>query len=188
VLAWAATDLLIRLVTGGILVAAGLLKLVSEETWQQVWLASYRLLPRPLVRPVARTLPGIEVACGLAVALGVFGRLAPIAAAVLLTTLAIAVASALARHLDIACGCFGYLTSVVSWRIVARNLLIALAVAATAIPDRPVPASLTALSWPVQAGALGFACAAVHGLAAAQRARRRRRILSSIAARQLQSL
>ncbi len=48
---WIAFDLLTRIVIGGSLLIAGLTKLLSTVSWRQVWLASYRLLPRLAVRP-----------------------------------------------------------------------------------------------------------------------------------------
>src|SRR3954466_15114963 len=104
---WLATGA--RLVLGGVFVVAGALKIPDPAAAVRAVRAvrAYRLLPEPLVAPVAFGLPVIEIAVGLALLLGVFVRTAAIAAAVLLVVFLVGVGSAWARGLQIDWCCFG---------------------------------------------------------------------------------
>ncbi len=101
---WLAT--VARLVLGGVFVVAGVLKIPDPAAAVRA-VRAYRLLPEPLVAPVAFGLPVLEIAVGLALLLGVFVRTAAIASAVLLVVFLVGVGSAWARGLQIDCGCFG---------------------------------------------------------------------------------
>jgi putative oxidoreductase len=180
---WTIIEVIARVAVGGILLAGGILKLSSTETWQQVWLASYRLLPRPFVRPVARTLPWIEVTCGAAMAAGWLGRVSAISAAALLLALTAAVAAALVRHLEIACGCFGRLAELVSWRVAGRNLALIVLAGAVAWRGAAGPVAIASLPVAVQVTLLACAVAVIQAAVTVRRARRRRRILAAIANR-----
>ncbi|HUD80032.1 MAG TPA: MauE/DoxX family redox-associated membrane protein [Streptosporangiaceae bacterium] len=185
---WIVFDLLTRLVIGGSLVIAGLTKLLSTVSWRQVWLASYRLLPRPLVRPVAVTLPSAEACCGLAVLAGVLGPGSALAGAGMLAVLAAAVAAALLRGLEITCHCLTMTGEVISWRGVARNLVLA-AAAVLAVwrggSWRGAADLLgsTRLGWPAQLGLLAAGALVAHAAALAVTAARRQRTLTAIASR-----
>src|SRR3954471_3494322 len=100
---WLATGA--RLVLGGVFVVAGALKIPDPAAAVRA-VRAYRLMPEPLVAPVAFGLPVVEIAVGLALLAGVFVRTAAIAAAVLLVVFIAAVGSAWARGLQIDCGCF----------------------------------------------------------------------------------
>jgi uncharacterized membrane protein YphA (DoxX/SURF4 family) len=95
-----------RLVLGGIFLVAGALKVPDPAAAVRA-VRAYRLLPEPVVAPVAFGLPVLEIAVGVALLLGVFLRSAAIAAAVLLVVFLVGVGSAWARGLQIDCGCFG---------------------------------------------------------------------------------
>jgi uncharacterized membrane protein YphA (DoxX/SURF4 family) len=101
---WLATAA--RLLLGGVFVVAGVLKIPDPAAAVRA-VRAYRLLPEPVVGPVAFGLPVLEVAVGLALLLGVFVRTAALAAAVLLVVFLVGVGSAWARGLQIDCGCFG---------------------------------------------------------------------------------
>jgi uncharacterized membrane protein YphA (DoxX/SURF4 family) len=101
---WLATAA--RLLLGGVFVVAGALKIPDPAAAVRA-VRAYRLLPEPLVAPIAFGLPVVEIAVGLALLLGVFVRTAAIAAAVLRVVFMAAVGSAAARGLQIDCGCFG---------------------------------------------------------------------------------
>ncbi len=180
---WIALEIVARLVVGGILVAAGIAKLASPATWRQVWLAAYRLLPRPLVAPAALLLPTVEIGCGVALLTGAFGTGSLLAAAALLAALTLAVATALLRHLEISCGCGGRLNTRVSGRAVARNLVLIAAVAVPAWHGGPAVLALAALPWSAQVTVVALAVLAVHGSYAAASARQRRTFLASVARR-----
>src|SRR3954468_4468820 len=145
---WLATGA--RLVLGGVFVVAGALKIPDPAAAVRA-VRAYRLLPQPLVAPAGLGLPVVEIAVGLALLAGVFVRSAAIAAAVLLVVFLVAVGSAWARGLQIACGCFGGGGQVAAGRTaypgeVARDvglLLVALALARR-------PASRLALGGPPQ--------------------------------------
>lgn len=126
--------IMIRLYLGGILVAAGLLKILSRGTFAQA-LTSYQMLPRRCVQAFARLLPATEVVVGVCL---VFGKLVPwaeIAAAGLFSIFTGAVVFRfLAGGPAGSCGC-GLLSfkriGQAGPRTVVRNLLfVALAVAA----------------------------------------------------------
>jgi uncharacterized membrane protein YphA (DoxX/SURF4 family) len=95
-----------RLLLGGVFVVAGALKLPDPDASVRA-VRAYRLLPEPLVAPVAFGLPVVEIAVGLALLAGVFVRTAALAAAALLVVFLVGVGSAWARGLQIDCGCFG---------------------------------------------------------------------------------
>jgi uncharacterized membrane protein YphA (DoxX/SURF4 family) len=101
---WLATAA--RLLLGGVLVVAGMLKVPDPAAAVRA-VRAYELLPEPLVAPVAFGLPVVEIAVGLALLAGVFTRAAAVAAAVLLVVFLAGVGSAWARGLQIDCGCFG---------------------------------------------------------------------------------
>ena len=101
---WVAT--VARWVLGGVFLAAGALKLPDPDAAVRA-VRAYRLLPEPVVAPVAFGLPVLEIAVGLALVAGVFVRAAAVAAATLLVVFLGGVGSAWARGLQIDCGCFG---------------------------------------------------------------------------------
>jgi putative oxidoreductase len=171
---WLALDIVARLTAGGIFFTAGAAKLSSPATWRQLWLAAYQLLPRPLVRPAARLLPAAEITAGTVLLTGAFGAAGLAAAAGLLVVLTLAVVTALLRHLEISCGCTGQLSGRVSWRVVARNLVL------TAVLVLPAwhggyaaVASAAGLPWAVQLAGLGLITGAVHGVYTVARHRQR---------------
>jgi len=180
---WLAADLVTRLLIGGSLLLGGLGKLASTVAWRQLWLASYRLLPRRLVRPVALTFPSAETACGLAMLLGVLGAASVLAAGALLVVLAIAVGAALARELEISCHCLSMVGEVISWRGVARNAALVAAAAVVAWHGGADLLGATRIGWAGQLGWLALAVLAVHGAALAVHARWRRRMFAAIASR-----
>jgi len=121
--------LLARLVTGGVLVWAGALKLPEPRASVQA-VAAYDLLPVDLVRPVGYLLPIVEVLVGALLLLGLLTRAAAAVAGLLMLAFVVGIASAWARGLEIDCGCFGGggydpdATSKYPWEI-ARDLGIA---------------------------------------------------------------
>jgi uncharacterized membrane protein YphA (DoxX/SURF4 family) len=95
-----------RVVLGGVLVVAGVLKAADPAAAVRA-VRAYRLLAESFVGPVAFGLPVIEIAVGLALLAGVFVRTAALAAAVLFAVFLVGIGSAWARGLQIDCGCFG---------------------------------------------------------------------------------
>ena len=99
-------SLVARVLLAGVFVVAGGLKLADPQVAVQA-VRAYRLLPSALEAPVGWGLPALEIALGLLLGVGLFTRVAAMAAAVLLTVFIAGVASAAARGLSIDCGCFG---------------------------------------------------------------------------------
>jgi uncharacterized membrane protein YphA (DoxX/SURF4 family) len=87
-------------------------------------IANYRLLPGALVHPLAVTLPWIEIVAATLLVLGLWTRAAALVCTGLLFVFSVALAAAVARGLDIECGCFGKAEgSRVGWADVARDAL-----------------------------------------------------------------
>lgn len=98
--------LVARLVTGGVWIVAGALKLPHpDESVRAV--RAYDLLPEAIVPAVGHLLPVLEVVIGLCLVLGVVVRGTSVVSALLFVAFIIGIASAWARGMSIDCGCFG---------------------------------------------------------------------------------
>ena len=101
-----AVSLILRLVVGGVFIAAGVLKVLQPATFAAD-IGNYRLLPHEAINLLAITLPWIEVVAGLLLVLGAWRRASASMIAVMLIVFLLAIGQALARGLDVRCGCFG---------------------------------------------------------------------------------
>lgn len=94
-----------RLILGGVLLVAGLLKIGHlDASVQSVRL--YQLLPWDLAAVFGLALPIIEIAVGLMLITGTFTRIAAIIGGLLMLAFIIGIASVWARGISIDCGCF----------------------------------------------------------------------------------
>lgn len=152
--------LVARLVLGGMLLVAGLLK-VGDLTGSVQSVIAYELFPYEASRLIGTVLPVVEIALGALLVLGLFTRPAAALGGLLMVAFIIGVASAWARGLSIDCGCFGdggpvapedtrYLEELV------RDALLVLAAAWLVVRGSTTPLSLDRLivrkgstsSWP----------------------------------------
>ena len=98
--------LVARLLTGGVWLVAGGLKLLHPADSVRA-VRAYDLLPEAIVPTVGQLLPVVEVVIGLCLVLGVLTRSASLVSALLFMAFIIGISSAWARGLSIDCGCFG---------------------------------------------------------------------------------
>lgn len=96
---------LLRLLLGGVFVAAGALKVVDPSAFAND-VARYGLVPHALVNLMALTLPWIEVLAGGLLIVGVWKQASAAVIAAMNAVFLVAVSVALARGLEV-CGCFG---------------------------------------------------------------------------------
>ncbi|PVG81032.1 DoxX family protein [Nocardioides gansuensis] len=98
--------LIARLVTGGVWILAGALKLPRpDESVRAV--RAYDLLPEAIVPTVGHLLPVLEVVVGVCLVLGLLTRLMGAVSALLFVAFIVGIAAAWARGMEIECGCFG---------------------------------------------------------------------------------
>ncbi|MCD6051270.1 MAG: Methylamine utilization protein MauE [Verrucomicrobia bacterium] len=97
---------LLRLAVGGAFVLAGALKIADPAKFA-VDVGNYRLLPHELNNLVAILIPWIEVAAGVFVLAGIWLRPAALVISSLTVMFFFVILSALARGLNMDCGCFG---------------------------------------------------------------------------------
>ena len=95
-----------RLVTGGVWIVAGALKLPDPAASVRA-VRAYDLLPEAVVPTVGHLLPVVEVVVGLLLVAGLLTRPAAVVSSLLLVAFVVGIASAWARGLSIDCGCFG---------------------------------------------------------------------------------
>ena len=97
---------ILRLLVGGAFVFAGVLKIADPAKFA-LDVSNYRLVPHEMINLVAILIPWIEITAGSFVLAGIWLR----AAALVITSLTVmffaVIVSALARGLNIECGCFG---------------------------------------------------------------------------------
>ena len=98
--------LLARLLTGGVWLVAGALKL-PDPTESVRAVRAYQLLPEALVPAVGYALPMVEVLVGACLLLGLITRVSAVFSAVLFVAFIVGISAAWARGLKIDCGCFG---------------------------------------------------------------------------------
>jgi uncharacterized membrane protein YphA (DoxX/SURF4 family) len=88
-------------------------------------IATYQILPLYLVNPLAIVLPWVELAAGLMLLLGFRTRAAALLVAGMMAIFTVAISIAVAKGLDMSCGCFASQGSVedpISWRTILRDL------------------------------------------------------------------
>ncbi len=95
-----------QIAIGGVFIYAALPKIGDLESFAGQ-IHNYRLLPLPVENLFAMTLPWIELVIGLALVLGIRSRSGAVLATGLMAVFMVAIAQAVARGLDIECGCFG---------------------------------------------------------------------------------
>jgi len=122
---------------GLVSLAASLTKIGDTATFARQ-IHAYRLLPFGLENLFAIALPWVELVLALAILLRLHPRAGSVVGAGLAALFVVAVTAALARGLDIECGCFG---TADAGRVGAAKLLeniglLAVAVAACVVPRR----------------------------------------------------
>ena len=98
--------LLARLILGGVLFAAGALKIGSLQK-SAMAVRAYELLPVSLANLLGYALPWVEIGVGLLLITGAAVRISGLIGAFTMLAFIIALAQAWARGLSIDCGCFG---------------------------------------------------------------------------------
>ena len=98
--------LLFRLVLGGVLLVAGLLKYQHLDK-SQMAVRAYELLPISLANFLGIVLPYLEIAVGILLIIGAAVRVSAVISGLLMFAFSIGIAQAWARGLSIDCGCFG---------------------------------------------------------------------------------
>jgi uncharacterized membrane protein YphA (DoxX/SURF4 family) len=98
--------LLFRLILGGVLFAAGYLKIFTPAK-SQMAVRAYELLPISIANFLGIALPWLEVGFGVLLILGIAVRLSAIVGGLLMVVFIAAISQAWARGLSIDCGCFG---------------------------------------------------------------------------------
>ncbi len=124
--------LLLRLLLGGLLVAAGALK-AGDPSSLAANIAAFRLLPAAIVGPLALALPYLELMLGGYLIVGLFTRVAATLATFEFLSYAAVIASAVVRRIPAGCGCFGPRdTALADWPHVVLDLALAAASAVVA--------------------------------------------------------
>ena len=97
----------LRLLLGGLLLVAGVLKAHDGPVLTASSIAGYRLLPPPVIAPLGVFLPYFEIFLGTYLVLGLFMRVAGIIASLQFALFAGAVATLVVRGIPADCGCLG---------------------------------------------------------------------------------
>ena len=95
-----------RVVLGGVLLAAGLLKYQHLDK-SQMAVRAYELLPISLANLLGIVLPFVEIAVAVLLLIGAAIRISAAIGGVLMIAFIIGISQAWARGLSIDCGCFG---------------------------------------------------------------------------------
>ena len=95
----------IRLILGVTFVVASIDKIIHPDGFAQS-IYNYRMLPDSTINLMAIIMPWLELVCGVLIMVGVFLRGSAFWIGLMLLIFIIALSSALARGLDISCGCF----------------------------------------------------------------------------------
>ena len=98
--------LLARLILGGVLLAAGTLKIGNLQK-SAMAVRAYEMLPVELANFLGYALPWIEIGIGLLLIVGASVKVCGLLGAFTMLAFIIAIAQAWTRGLSIDCGCFG---------------------------------------------------------------------------------
>ena len=118
-------SLAIRLYIGGLFVYASWHKIVHPELFA-LDVATYDVLPLVLVNPMAIILPYVELIAGVMLIVGFRARAGAVMVIGMLFMFAVALVLALAKGLDVSCGCFASQTmeeDPLTWMTLFRDLM-----------------------------------------------------------------
>lgn len=122
---WWAT-VLARLAVAGVFIAAAIPKLIDPTRFAED-ISNYHLLPADMVGYAAIAVPVIELVVALALITGVEAKGAALVAAGMLLAFTAGMGQAMARGIDVSCGCFGSVARAeIGWGPIARNLALLL--------------------------------------------------------------
>jgi uncharacterized membrane protein YphA (DoxX/SURF4 family) len=126
-----------RVALAALFLYAGVIKLLDPSEFA-LEIARYELFPE-FAAHVAAALPMTELVLGLGMLALPFTwrRAAALGACALLVVFTIAAASAVARGLDIECGCFGTASSPITWLTLLRDVVL-VAASVLLVCDPPV--------------------------------------------------
>lgn len=120
-----AVTLIVRVLVGALFLAAGASKVGHFDDLAGA-IAGFRILPQPVIAPLAVVLPFFEIGLGLYLLAGLYTRAAALIGAVQLVVYAAAIASAVVRNIPANCGCFGPQdTAKADWPHVLADLALA---------------------------------------------------------------
>lgn len=111
--------LVARLIVGAIFIAFAADKVTDPSTFANS-ISNYNIMPEPSINIMAIILPWVEMVVGLMLIFGVKVKANAFIATALLFVFTLAVVSALARGLDISCGCSSN-SPKVGWEKVLEN-------------------------------------------------------------------
>jgi putative oxidoreductase len=115
--------LVVRLILAAIFIFAAIQKIKDPVTFSKE-IDNYQMLPYLLVSMMAVILPWLELFCGILLVVGKALRGASLILIVMNVVFIVAISSALARGLDISCGCFGAAASEkVGFRKIGEDIL-----------------------------------------------------------------
>lgn len=115
--------LLLRLILGCALVFASVGKIADPSAFATSIL-HYKVVSGTLALLIATVLPWLELLCGLGLIAGIFLQGSALLAGILMAGFTFLVGSALARGLDISCGCFTQdpIAAKIGWWKIPENL------------------------------------------------------------------
>ena len=97
-----------RVLLGGLFAVTGVIKLIEPAENFMAAIHAYHLVPSWMERPMAETLPWVEMASGLLLLLGLLTRVSLMIVALQLAVFTAALGSTLLRGISLDdCGCFG---------------------------------------------------------------------------------
>jgi uncharacterized membrane protein YphA (DoxX/SURF4 family) len=98
--------IIVRIILGGIFIYSAFTKITDLDYFVKS-LYNYRLLPEESLNLFAVIIPWLEFIIGVFLVLGIFVRESAVLGSILMVVFIGAIAFAMARGLDIECGCFG---------------------------------------------------------------------------------
>jgi len=141
-----ALPLIARLIAGGLLFVAGVAKLRAGRARFRESVSGYGI-GKPFASLVAVGLPPVEVAVGLALIVGIAPSTSAMAGICLLLVFSVAMTVELVRGRGHSCGCLGKRDALIRWRLVYRNLAVAIALVGVFASDGQ--AAVVSAAWPV---------------------------------------
>jgi uncharacterized membrane protein YphA (DoxX/SURF4 family) len=113
-----------RLVLAGVFVWAAAGKITDPQGFARaIW--NYRILPEAVVPVLAVGLPVLEIVAAAALLIPPLQKGGALILLGMLAVFIVALGSAMARGLDVDCGCFGEGSSTVGPMLIARNVALA---------------------------------------------------------------